>query len=78
MTTPGLIEPREAVKIFEVSSTLDELQRTRELYTECKKSPFFNTGESYFDTIMIMSFMYQTGRIQGIREERTRKRGQNK
>lgn len=67
--TPQLIKPKEALKLFRYSG-LEELDTAIHLYESYYKMKY----KSGFDFTKFLSFVYNTGRIQGIREERRKKR----
>ena len=66
---PELINPTEALKLFRYSG-LDELNTSVHLYEAYYKTEY----RSGFDFTQFLSFVYDTGRVQGIREERRKKR----
>ena len=65
------ITPAEALKIFE-NSTLEEIYIARDLYKAFTQARDC-TNDSLWETLSLVSFAYMTGRVQGIREERSKK-----
>ena len=71
------IEPKEAVSIFEFARA-EEIMRVKELFEEFKKSvglrdPYLWGILDKGDTMSLLAFAYNTGRVQGIREERSKR-----
>ena len=73
------VTPEEAIKLFSHAKT-EEMYRAMELYEayrgakEVRYSPLWDLLDTW-DILRLLSFVYDTGRVQGIREERARKRG---
>lgn len=74
---PVMIEPQEAIALFAHAKT-EEMQRTKELYEtyreakEVRYEPLWDTLDLW-DIMSLLSFVYDTGRVQGIREERAKR-----
>ena len=74
---PEMITPAEAIALFDYSGG-EELQRALALYrtyTESKgirKSGLWDMLDLW-DLASVISFAYDTGRVQGIREERAKR-----
>lgn len=74
------ITPAEALQLFDFA-TAKEIYIARELYTAYKEihETHFNladaNAEELYKLCELLSFVYDTGRVQGIREERAKKRG---
>lgn len=74
---PVMIEPEEAIKLFRHAKT-EEMYRAKELYEayiEAKEmtcKPLWDLLDKW-DLMSVLSFVYDTGRVQGIREERARR-----
>ena len=74
---PVMIEPQEAIALFEHAKT-EEMQRAKELYEtyrdakEMRYKPLWDTLDLW-DIVSLLSFVYDTGRVQGIREERAKR-----
>lgn len=76
-TPPELITPAEAINLqpFSLGSSL---VRATNLYSTYEKRKGYIGEEDIFEFMCALAFVYDTGRIQGIREERARKRRKNK
>ena len=74
---PVMIEPQEAIALFGYAKT-EEMQRAKELYEtyrdakEMRYEPLWDTLDLW-DIMSLLSFVYDTGRVQGIREERAKR-----
>lgn len=74
---PVMIEPQEAIALFEYAKT-EEMQRAKELYEtyieakEVSCKPLWDLLDLW-DLMSVLSFVYDTGRVQGIREERAKR-----
>ena len=65
------ITPEEALEIFQ-NSTLEEIYIAMDLYKAFKQA-HGGTNDAIWDVLSLVSFAYMTGRVQGIREERSKK-----
>ena len=65
------IEPQEAIALFPYAKT-EEIYRVKDLYTAYREARGTDT-DSLWDIMSLLSFVYDTARIQGIREERARR-----
>ena len=68
----NLVDPAEAVKLFgccglAVTANVRKFYEVHEAQSEEYKTLWGDLG--------LLGFIYQTGRVQGIREERARKKG---
>lgn len=72
---PALITAEEAVRVGQAAGECESIHRVTEIYHEWKKSPQFPDSPGY-DFWCMLAAMYDAGRIQGIREERSRRKGQ--
>lgn len=68
---PLRIEPQEAIALFD-HAKVEEMHRVKDLYTAYREARGTDT-DSLWDIISLLSFVYDTARIQGIREERARR-----
>lgn len=68
---PLRIEPQEAIALFTHAKT-EEMYRVKDLYTAYREAKGTDT-DSLWDIMSLLSFVYDTARIQGIREERARR-----
>ena len=74
---PVMIEPEEAIKLFRYAK-IEEMYRAKELYEayieaeEMTCKPLWDLLDKW-DLMSVLSFVYDTGRAQGIREERARR-----
>lgn len=73
-----MIEPQEAIALFSHAKT-EEMQRAKELYETyieakavCYK-PLWDMLDLW-DLMSLLAFVYDTGRVQGIREERAKRK----
>ncbi len=78
----ALLECTEAVKLFDYAAVGD-LQKTKDLYTEFinlyGKSKYgdiekLTREDRFYNKICLLMFFYRFGKIEGIREERKRRR----
>lgn len=67
------VTPGEALEIFK-NSTLEELYIAMDLYQAFKQTRECD-NDRLWDLLSLVSFAYVTGRVQGIREERAKKKG---
>lgn len=67
------VTPAEALEIFK-NSTLEELYIAMDLYQAFKQTRECD-NDRLWDLLSLVSFAYVTGRVQGIREERAKKKG---
>lgn len=68
---PVMIEPEEAIALFSHAKT-EEMYRAKALYDTYREARGTDT-DSLWDIMSLLSFVYDTARIQGIREERARR-----
>lgn len=68
---PIRITPEEAIALFEYA-TVEEMYRAKALYDTYREAKGTDT-DSLWDIMSLLSFVYDTARIQGIREERARR-----
>lgn len=74
---PVMIEPQEAIALFGYAKT-EEMQRAMDLYEtyieakEVSCKPLWDLLDLW-DLMSVLSFVYDTGRVQGIREERAKR-----
>lgn len=68
---PLRIEPQEAIALF-AHAKAEEMYRVKDLYTAYREARGTDT-DSLWDIMSLLSFVYDTARIQGIREERARR-----
>lgn len=68
---PLRIEPQEAITLF-THAKIEEMYRVKDLYTAYREARGTDT-DSLWDIMRLLSFVYDTARIQGIREERARR-----
>lgn len=71
---PELVTAKESVKIGLKAVGTTELQRVSRIYTEWMKNRPY-PEDPHYDTLCMLATVYCAGMIQGIREERSRKRG---
>ena len=69
---PQLITPQESIKIFAHSST-EKMYRVDDLYNNYIKCGKLRDA-SHFEFMRFLAFIYDTGRVQGIREERAKRK----
>ena len=67
-----LISPEEALHLNE-HATIEEMYIAMDLYEAYREQNGVN-NDPLLDTMSVLSFIYDTARIQGIREERARKK----
>lgn len=67
-----MITGEEAIALFDYS-TLGEVYTARELYDTYRQNKE-TANDVTWDFFMLLSFVYCTGRVQGIREERCKKK----
>lgn len=66
------ITPQEAIRLFDFATSY-EMTICKELYEEYRRSR--GRDKDYFwDLMSVCCFCYDTGRVQGIREERAKHR----
>lgn len=65
---PLRIEPQEAIALFAYAKT-EEMYRVKDLYTAYREANGTD-ADILWDMLSLLSFIYDTARIQGIREER--------
>lgn len=68
-----LITPEEAIALFEYG-TIAEMYTAKALFDIYRQRHGVD-ADRLWDTMRVLSFAYDTGRIQGIREERAKARG---
>lgn len=74
-TMPSVrINPEEAIALFKYA-TIEEMHRVKDLFDEFKKARELRNAPLWesldlWDVLSLLSFVYDTGRVQGIREER--------
>lgn len=66
---PLMIEPQEAIKLLPHSTT-EEMHRAKALYEAYIEQVEANPNKSQWEFIRLLSFIYDTARIQGIREQK--------
>ena len=66
---PVLIDPASTVKIAMKESTLQSLEVAMKLVTEYRRQDLDQDGE-----ILLWAVLFEAGRLQGIREERAKKK----
>lgn len=71
-TPPELITAKEAIALFEFA-TISEMYIVKEL-ADTYRAAKGKDQDSLWDTMSLLSFIYDTGRIQGIREERAKRK----
>lgn len=77
-----MIDPQEAVKLARKYSTLDTLQLVAQLAAEWNKQESLSGTKPEdllycdYDTLLLLSAVFDAGRLQGIRE--TRERGKER
>ncbi len=69
---PELIKPTEAIVLFPYI-TIEEMRRVADLYNIYRKCRG-RDKEIIWDTLSVLAFIYGTARIQGIREERAKRK----
>ena len=68
-----LISPEEAVALFQYA-TMEDVQIAKTLYDTYREHEE-QTKNRLWDIVGLITFSYDTGRVQGLREARARKRG---
>ena len=74
--TQERIAPEEAMKLFAYASA-EEIYRAKALYDTYRETKDVRNPELWdlldlWDLISLLSFVYDTGRVQGIRQERAK------
>ena len=74
--TQERIAPEEAMKLFAFAS-MEEMDRVKALYDTYRESKEVRYPEIWdlldlWDLMSLLSFVYDTGRVQGIRQERAK------
>lgn len=69
---PVMIEPQEAIALFCYTKT-EEMHRAKALYDTYRQHKGTDHTDSLWDLMSVLSFVYDTGRVQGIREERAKR-----
>lgn len=67
------ITPAEALELFKYAHT-EEMHRSKALYDAYREARGTD-AERLWDLMSVLSFVYDTGRVQGIREERAKRKG---
>ena len=67
----SFITPDEALRLFKYAKT-EEMERCVELYNTYAETRLIKSKVSW-DLMSLLSFVYDTGRVQGIREERAKR-----
>lgn len=70
-TPATMIKPEEAILLFR-HSTIWEMERAQELYSAFSRETGAPAKLLTWEDLCLLSFVYDTGRIQGMREERKR------
>ena len=70
------INPEEAINLFKFAST-EEMYRVKDLFEMYKKEKGLRNAVLWdlldtWDVMSLLSFVYDTGRVQGMREERAK------
>lgn len=65
-----LISPEEAINLFKYAK-IDEVYRVKALYATYRQYRKTDNDISWY-FMCLLSFVYDTGRVQGIREERAK------
>lgn len=68
-----LITPKEALSLFGFS-TIGSIYRAEDLRKAYEANQEEHIQGNRWDTMCLLAFIYDTGRIQGIREERVRRK----
>lgn len=66
------IEPAEAMRLFRYAGC-QEIRIAKDLH-DIYREQREETGDSLWDMMCLLSFVYDTGRVQGIREERAKRK----
>ena len=74
ITPPLMIAPDEAIALFK-HARITEMYRAKDLYDAYIESRN-QSSDTLWELMRLLSFIYDTGRVQGIREERAKKKGQ--
>lgn len=74
--TQERIAPEEAMKLFAYAS-VEEIHRAKALYDTYRETKDVSNPELWdlldlWDLMSLLSFVYDTGRVQGIRQERAK------
>ncbi len=69
---PLRIEPEEAIALFDHAKA-EEMYRAKALYDTYRQHKGKDHIDREWDILSLLSFAYDTGRVQGIREERARR-----
>ena len=74
---PVRINPDEAITLFKYARC-EEMYRAKDLFDEFKKAKGLRDAAMWelldlWEVISLLSFVYDTGRVQGIREERAKR-----
>ena len=69
---PIMIEPQEAIALFAYAK-IDEIHRVEALYNAYREHKGTDSTDNLLEFLRLLSFVYDTARIQGIREERARR-----
>lgn len=67
-----LITPQEAITLFSYAN-ISEMYTAESLYNAYRDQIGIDS-DGIFDTLSLLVFIYDTGRVQGIREERKRRK----
>lgn len=70
--TQRLITPAEAMKLFRYAG-IQEMSIAKDLYDFYRAQKGRNS-DTLWDMMCLLSFIYDTGRVQGIREERAKQK----
>lgn len=71
-TPPLMIAPDEAIALFK-HARITKMYRAKDLYDVYIES-VNQSSDTLWELISLLSFIYDTGRVQGIREERLKRR----
>ena len=74
---PVRINPEEAISLFKYAS-IEEMYRAKDLFDEFKEARGLRDAAlcellDLWEVMSLLSFVYDTGRVQGIREERAKR-----
>ncbi len=74
---PVRINPEEAITLFKYARC-EEMYRAKDLFDEFKKARGLQDAALWalldlWEVMTLLSFVYATGRVQGIREERAKR-----
>ena len=67
-----LIAPAEAMELFKYAG-IREMYIAKDLY-DFYRAQRGRNSDSLWDTMSLLSFVYDTGRVQGMREERAKRK----